>query len=278
MRNIAIQSDKALLDGVEIMTQSPSTPPEKQKWIIALNGNNAVVSSDSNAEHALYARRTHTNFLSCDYRGVGNSTGFPSSEKDLITDAESMVEYLKKKGVPPENILLYGRSLGGGIAAQTAAKKGVHLATAMSFSSLQKTVPLLVRNAAMKTTVAFLGVLLSYLLSSFVGYVAGKLLPSKDWSLNSSSVLQDIRKKGRQVAVLNARYGDNIIPHEASLRAAVKANQAEKSIALFTTHDDPQILREQHDFAEIHNDPLSKHPEVEAAFLKEIRHMLQIDD
>lgn len=55
-----------------------------------------------------------------DYRGYGKSQGSIKSEKQLILDATAIYHELSA-GVGEENIILYGRSLGSGIAAQIAA-------------------------------------------------------------------------------------------------------------------------------------------------------------
>lgn len=54
------------------------------------------------------------------YRGFGGSTGQPS-EAANIADAKLSYDYLIKNGLLPEDIILYGESLGSGVAVQTAA-------------------------------------------------------------------------------------------------------------------------------------------------------------
>ncbi|MEJ2228745.1 MAG: alpha/beta fold hydrolase [Alphaproteobacteria bacterium] len=54
------------------------------------------------------------------YRGYSGSTGSPS-EKANIADATLAYNHLIKLGIPPERIVLYGESLGTGVAVQTAA-------------------------------------------------------------------------------------------------------------------------------------------------------------
>jgi len=57
-----------------------------------------------------------------DYRGYGNSTGSPS-EKGTYIDAEAAWDYLTNtKNIAPDSIILFGRSLGGPIAAYIAEK------------------------------------------------------------------------------------------------------------------------------------------------------------
>ncbi len=56
-----------------------------------------------------------------DYRGYGQSEGSPS-EQGTYEDAEAAWEYLVgQKKTQPEKIVIWGRSLGGPIAARTAA-------------------------------------------------------------------------------------------------------------------------------------------------------------
>ena len=61
--------------------------------------------------------------LIIDYRGYGLSEGKPS-EKGTYLDAESAWDYLlKERGVKAGNIIIFGRSLGGGVATWLAQKK-----------------------------------------------------------------------------------------------------------------------------------------------------------
>jgi len=59
-----------------------------------------------------------------DYRGYGSSEGSPG-EKGTYLDAEAAWRYLvEEKGTPPEEIVLFGRSLGSAVAAEIALKHG----------------------------------------------------------------------------------------------------------------------------------------------------------
>jgi fermentation-respiration switch protein FrsA (DUF1100 family) len=58
-----------------------------------------------------------------DYRGYGKSGGRPS-EQGTYRDAEAAWDYLvQKRGVPPELIVVFGRSLGGAVAAYLATSR-----------------------------------------------------------------------------------------------------------------------------------------------------------
>lgn len=83
------------------------------------------------------------NILLMDYRGFGESKSETQISKEtLVSDAEAMYDYLiKEKKLTPEDISLYGHSLGGHIAVELASKKKVHsLVLQSTFSSIQKVV------------------------------------------------------------------------------------------------------------------------------------------
>lgn len=56
------------------------------------------------------------------YRGYGGSTGHPS-EAANVSDAKLSYDYLINIGLLPEDIIIYGESLGTGVAVQTAAAR-----------------------------------------------------------------------------------------------------------------------------------------------------------
>ncbi|EER15607.1 Protein bem46, putative [Perkinsus marinus ATCC 50983] len=63
------------------------------------------------------------NVLAFDYRGFGESTGKPS-EEGIMLDLDALFQWIQNNQqlVDPENIFLFGRSLGGAVAAEYAAK------------------------------------------------------------------------------------------------------------------------------------------------------------
>lgn len=74
-----------------------------------------------------------------DYRGYGKSTG-SVSERGLYVDADAAYDYLvRDRKISPNDIVLYGRSIGSGVAVQLATQKktaGVILESA--YTSLSK--------------------------------------------------------------------------------------------------------------------------------------------
>jgi len=61
--------------------------------------------------------------LGFDYRGYGASSGGPTTTSGATRDMESVYRYaVHTLGVPPSRLVLYGRSVGGGPAADLAAR------------------------------------------------------------------------------------------------------------------------------------------------------------
>ena len=69
-----------------------------------------------------FQRYQHAGFgiLVMSYRGYSGSTGRPS-EAHNIADARLAYDYLIKQGLKPSDIVLYGESLGTGVAVQLAS-------------------------------------------------------------------------------------------------------------------------------------------------------------
>jgi alpha-beta hydrolase superfamily lysophospholipase len=59
--------------------------------------------------------------IAYDYRGFGKSTGKIRSEKELVDDARAVLD-VARKDFPESKIILFGRSLGTGLAVQLAAE------------------------------------------------------------------------------------------------------------------------------------------------------------
>jgi len=89
-------------------------------------------------EKIVMFREIGVNTFIFDYRGYGNSKGAPS-EQGLCKDADAAYEYLTEvRGVPGEDIVLYGESIGGAVVIDLARKVNVGaLITEEAFSSIK---------------------------------------------------------------------------------------------------------------------------------------------
>jgi hypothetical protein len=90
--------------------------PKTKTWILFAHGNGA---------NMYYRTQTIKQFLKFssvlmfDYRGYGDSTGNPS-EQGLYTDIYEVWSYLINTGVKPENVIMYGESLGAAVVLHHA--------------------------------------------------------------------------------------------------------------------------------------------------------------
>ena len=85
--------------------------------ILFLHGNNG------NLETRIYKinefKNLNLNYLIISWRGFNGNNGKPS-EQGLYDDARSAVKWLEKNNIPKNRIILYGESLGTGVAAEIA--------------------------------------------------------------------------------------------------------------------------------------------------------------
>jgi len=90
--------------------------------VLYLHGNAGNLANRSERVRKYSARGLGIFMLS--YRGYSGSTGRPT-ERANVADAKLAYEVLRKDGIAPEDIILYGESLGSGVAVQVAAEKPV---------------------------------------------------------------------------------------------------------------------------------------------------------
>ena len=93
---------------------------ENFKTILFFHGN---AGSLENRTYKLnYFKDLNLNFLIIAWRGFNGNKGKPN-EIGLYEDAESAIRWLKMKGINEKNIILYGESLGTGVAVEIAQNK-----------------------------------------------------------------------------------------------------------------------------------------------------------
>ena len=94
--------------------------PEPKAALLYCHGNGGNISHL--LPHLEMFHRLGIQVLLFDYRGYGHSQGEPS-EQGTYLDAEAAWRYLiEQRGVPANQILIFGQSLGGAIAAWLAAR------------------------------------------------------------------------------------------------------------------------------------------------------------
>ena len=100
-------------------------PGESSTTLLWLHGNAGNISHRVD-NIAMLVRHTGLGVFIIDYRGYGRSEGKPS-EKGLYMDAEAAFEHMTSDlGLDPEeDIVLFGRSLGVGVAVEMATRRRV---------------------------------------------------------------------------------------------------------------------------------------------------------
>ncbi|PQJ35007.1 alpha/beta hydrolase [Salinibacter sp. 10B] len=102
-------------------TSRETSPGEFAKQtLLFFHGNAGNISG--RLESVQQFHRLGLNVLIVDYRGYGQSTGSPS-EEGIYRDAEACWEYLTEaQNLVPQEIIVFGRSMGGGPATWLAAR------------------------------------------------------------------------------------------------------------------------------------------------------------
>ena len=107
-------------DNIDLIGWFHNKDLNKFKTILFFHGN---AGSLENRTYKLnHFKNLDVNFLIIAWRGFSGNKGKPN-EKGLYEDAKSAVRWLEKKGVDKKNIVLYGESLGTGVAIEIAQHK-----------------------------------------------------------------------------------------------------------------------------------------------------------
>ncbi len=94
-------------------------PKKDEKIILFFHGNAGNLGDRS--EKLNEFSKHNSGVLAISYRGYFGSEGV-ATQAGLITDVEAAFKFLLDRGYTPQDIILYGESLGSGVATQLAAK------------------------------------------------------------------------------------------------------------------------------------------------------------
>lgn len=209
LQRVTIQTaDGVALDTVAI-ENGEQKGSEEQKWIVYFNGNGACWEKTL-PDQVRLALATGAHVFTGNYRGVGESRALALSAQDLLVDGEAMVQYLLKvQGIKPENILLYGWSMGAVVASELAAlhPEMAHV-NDRSFASTY----LQVKN------------LIGGVFGSLMGEFAARITCAVGWTFNTA---QSYLKAGKRKFIVYCKE-DSIIPYCASVYRAVENTQPER--------------------------------------------------
>ena len=107
-------------DNIDLLGWFHKKDLKKFKTILYFHGNAGKLE---NRIHKLnHFKDMNVNFLIIAWRGFSGNKGRPS-EEGLYTDGASAINWLKEKGLKEEDIIIYGESLGTGIATEITQNK-----------------------------------------------------------------------------------------------------------------------------------------------------------
>jgi uncharacterized protein len=107
-------------DNIELISWYHNKNKSDYKTILFLHGN---AGSLKNRIHKInHLKNIDVNFLIIAWRGFSGNKGKPT-EEGLYEDARSAIKWLKSQGVAEKNIIIYGESLGTGVAIEIAQHK-----------------------------------------------------------------------------------------------------------------------------------------------------------
>jgi len=107
-------------DNIELLSWYHTKNNNDYKTILFLHGNAGTLE---NRIHKInHFKDMNINFLLVAWRGFSGNKGQPT-EQNLYEDARSAVKWLESKGIKKNNIIIYGESLGTGVAIEIAQNK-----------------------------------------------------------------------------------------------------------------------------------------------------------
>ncbi len=100
-------------------------PPARQDssalWVLVCHGNAGNITYVSRLDFYARLRALGVGVMAYDYRGYGESEQRPIDEQGLYADAKGAYEFLRHvRGVPANRIVIFGHSLGTGVATELA--------------------------------------------------------------------------------------------------------------------------------------------------------------
>ena len=121
------------LDVTEVFLITPDGERLNAWWQRAKNAKRTILYFQANGTNISHKKSRMNTFgkmgvngLLIDYRGYGKSTGRIKKERDIYTDGLTAWNFLTvQKKIAPQDIIIWGRSLGGGVAAEIAQFKNI---------------------------------------------------------------------------------------------------------------------------------------------------------
>lgn len=126
-------------DGEQLAAWWIPAPTPARGTVLLFHGNAGNISHRIDYAKMFYGMGYNT--LLMDYRGYGESTGAPSEQGTYRDAAASWAWLTAIKGVKPSDIVIFGESLGGGVATWLAAQQIQQASRALILASTFTSIP-----------------------------------------------------------------------------------------------------------------------------------------
>ena len=195
---------------------------KKFKTLVIFHGNAGHLSNRIYKLNELY--KLNINILLISWRGFSGNKGSPT-ENNLYADAKASIKWLNKQGVNNSQIILYGESLGSGVAVEVGKENNFNSIILESpFTSIEHSAKI------------------------YYPYLPVRLLLKDRYDSISK-----IKKISTPILIIHGKK-DDVVPFSMGKELFEKANNPKQSY--FTTEDDhmmefnPSLLKEIKDFIE----------------------------
>lgn len=119
-----VSLDFTMSDGTNIHAWHKSAK-KGSKTLVYLHGNAGGLASRAE-RYRTFARQSDLGILAITYRGYAGSTGKPSEEK-IYQDMDEIIKILNEEyKIEAQNLVIYGESLGSGVAVEIASKHNIY--------------------------------------------------------------------------------------------------------------------------------------------------------
>lgn len=113
-------------DSLELVTwviPPADSTPATGLWVLVCHGNAGNISIPLRQRWTHALRAEGAGVVAFDYRGYGASDDGPLDEEGLYRDARAVYEWMvRERGIPASRIVIYGHSLGSGVATHLASE------------------------------------------------------------------------------------------------------------------------------------------------------------
>ena len=109
--------------------------PNAARTIVHFHGN--AETAEANAFLGREMKKRGFATVLVEYRGYGRSRGAAPNEEGLYLDATAILDSLAARGIGPDRVVLWGQSLGTGVAAEMAKRgRGTRMVLVAPFTSM----------------------------------------------------------------------------------------------------------------------------------------------